>query len=112
VLLVGAGVGITPIRAILEALPQHLDTEVIVRASSREDLPLRDEIASLVHSRAGGLHELLGPREGVRFDARLVRRLVPDVARRDVYVCGPPPFADRVVAAVRRLGVPKDEDPP
>ncbi len=109
VLLVGAGLGVTPIRAILEALPAGTDTSVIVRASRRQDLVLQDELVALVRARSGALHELLGPRDSVRFDQRVLRRLVPDVAQRDIYVCGPDGFAEKLVAAARRLGVPEEQ---
>jgi len=108
VLLVGAGVGVTPLRALLEDLPRHVDATVIVRATSREELVLHDELTALVTARDGQIHEVLGPRDSVRFDVRLLNNLVPDVARRDVYVCGPEGFADRLVAAARRLGVPTE----
>ena len=108
VLLVGAGVGVTPLRALLEDLPLHVDTAVIVRASSREDLVLHEELTSLVTARDGQIHEVIGARNSVRFDVRLLGKLVPDVAQRDVYVCGPDGFADHLVAAARRLGVPPE----
>jgi ferredoxin-NADP reductase len=108
VLLVGAGLGVTPIRAMLEQLPADTDPAVILRASSKQELVLLDEVASLVRLRAGVLHEVIGPRDTVRFDQRVLRRLVPDVAERDVYVCGPEGFSDRLVAAAQRLGVPEE----
>jgi len=36
-----------------------------------------------------------------------LRRLVPDIAQRDVYVCGPESLSRTVVAAARVLGVPE-----
>ncbi len=108
VLLVGAGVGVTPIRAILEHLPIEADVSLVLRASRREELVLHQELEALVRSRSGRVHEVLGSRDSVRFDRRLLRRLVPDVATRDVYVCGPEGFSDHLVAAARHLGVPEE----
>jgi ferredoxin-NADP reductase len=106
VLLVGAGVGITPVRALLEELPEHADVVVILRGSTPEDLVLRDEVADDVARRGGRLLELVGPRDRVRLDADALTELVPDIAGRDVYLCGPEPFQDALVAAARRAGVP------
>jgi ferredoxin-NADP reductase/DMSO/TMAO reductase YedYZ heme-binding membrane subunit len=106
VVLIAAGVGVTPIRAILEELPASVDTHVILRASGEGDLVLRDEVARLVEHRRGQLHEVLGPRDKVRVGARELRQLVPDIATRDVYVCGPGEFSKRIAAAARHLGVP------
>ena len=106
VLLVGAGVGVTPIRALLEGLPAHVDASVIVRSSTRDELVLHDELTQLVEARSGRLFELIGPRSRVRIGSKELRKLVPDISRRDVYVCGPDGFADRFVAAVKHAGVP------
>jgi ferredoxin-NADP reductase/DMSO/TMAO reductase YedYZ heme-binding membrane subunit len=107
VLLVGAGVGSTPIRALLQDLPARADVVALLRGSTAEDLVLRDEIAEHVARRGGRLHELVGPRERVPLDAAALRRLVPDLARRDVYVCGPDGFTELLVDALREAGVPK-----
>ena len=53
VLLVGAGVGITPIRALLEDLPDGVDVAVILRGSRPDELVLRDEVAAMVRGRPG-----------------------------------------------------------
>jgi predicted ferric reductase len=108
VLLVGAGVGITPLRALLEDLPERTDVVVVLRASTPADLVHRAEIASLVNHHRGRLHELVGSRHRVRLHAKALRHLVPDVADRDVYVCGPQDFGTDLAAAAARLGVPDD----
>lgn len=109
VLLVGAGVGITPLRALLEDLPVWTDVVVVVRASSPHELVHRDEVAALVKQRGGQLHEIIGPRHKIRLNARTMRRVVPDIAERDVYVCGPEGFSSEIVEAALRLGAAPDQ---
>jgi predicted ferric reductase len=109
VALIGAGVGITPLRALLEDLPASIEVTLIVRASTPEDIVHRDELASLVSHRGGQFHEVIGARHEVRLDARLLRGLVPDIAHRDVYICGPEGFSESIVAAALRLGVDRDQ---
>jgi predicted ferric reductase len=109
VLLIAAGVGITPLRALLEDLPGDTDIVVIVRASTVADVVHRAEIAALVEHRAGRLHELIGSRHKVRLNARTLRHLVPDVADRDVFVCGPAGFDAEVITAAEKLGVSADQ---
>ena len=108
VALIAAGVGITPLRALLEDLPESVDVTVVVRASTTEDIVHRDEVADLVQRRGGQLHELVGSRRRVRLDAGSLRRLVPDIAASDVYICGPEGFNQLVVAAACKLGVHRD----
>jgi ferredoxin-NADP reductase len=108
VLLVAAGVGVTPMRAILEDLPAQVDVVVMLRAPTREDVIFHDEMDALVEERGGRLHLLVGSRHRVRLDHRLLGQLVPDIAERDVYVCGPEGFTDRILGAARRLGVGPD----
>ena len=107
VLLAAAGVGATPVRAMLDDLPLHVDVVAILRGKSRHDLVLRDEIARAVNERGGRLHELVGPRSHARLDAEGLAQLVPDVAGRDLYVCGPSSFALALIGAARALGVPE-----
>jgi len=107
VVLIGAGVGITPLRALLEDLPEWVEVTVIVRASSPEDIVHRDEVAGFVAHRGGQFHELVGSRHQVPFDASALGQLVPDLARCDVYICGPEGFSNRVLSAARKLGVPR-----
>jgi ferredoxin-NADP reductase len=108
VLLAGAGVGSTPLRALLEDLPRWTDVVVLLRAHTREQLVLRDEIAALVDDLDGRLYELVGPRAEVRLDAAALTWLVPDLAERDVFVCGPPGFTGAVKDSVRAAGTPRD----
>ncbi|MFJ9965118.1 hypothetical protein [Streptomyces avermitilis] len=49
---------------------------------------------------------MTGPREAVRLDAPALGTLVPDIADRDVFICGPDDFTRTVIAAARDAGVP------
>ena len=106
VTLVAAGVGITPIRAMLEDLPAASNVTVIIRATRPEDVVHGAEMRSLVTAREGRYFELLGSRDEVNLDAHTLGQLVPDIAANDIFVCGPAGFTEGVVAAARRLGVP------
>ena len=37
---------------------------------------------------------------------KMLRRILPDIARHDVYLCGPPGLAEESYAALREAGVP------
>lgn len=108
IVLIGAGVGISPIRALLEDLPERTDVTVILRASSIEDLVHRDEVTQLVSERGGQLHEIVGPRKKVHVDGKALRKLVGNVSNTDVYVCGPAGFSEDITEALLRLGARRE----
>jgi ferredoxin-NADP reductase len=107
-LLVAGGIGVTALRSLLEDLPRESAPVVVLRATTAEDMVLAKEVAELVQSRGGRLHEIVGTREQADLDARSLTRLVPDLMERDLYVCGPEEFVDYVVDLARRLGVPDE----
>lgn len=108
VVLIGAGVGITPLRALLEELPISLTVSVLTRATHESELVHREEIAALVAERGGTLHELVGPRHRVKLDAGTLRRMVPGLASSDVYICGPATFTDQLTSTLAKLGVTQE----
>jgi len=108
VTLIAAGVGITPIRAMLEDLPSHVNVNVIVRATRSDDIVHAEEMKTLVAQREGRYHEVVGSRETVRLDDGVLESLVPNIRANDVFVCGPAGFTDAIVASARRLGIPHE----
>jgi ferredoxin-NADP reductase len=106
VVLVGAGVGSAPILSLLQDLPAATDVVVLLRASTEQELILRDAIASELHRRGGRLVELPGSRRDVPLDADALRSLIADVRRRDAYVCGPEAFTASLGHSLREAGVP------
>ncbi|MDA8381284.1 MAG: ferric reductase-like transmembrane domain-containing protein [Actinomycetota bacterium] len=106
VALIGAGIGVTSVRSLLEDLPKGTSPAVVLRASSDADTALHKEVADLVAHQKGTLHEILGNRGKVRLDGKALLRLVPDLRQRDVYVCGPEEFVGSMMSVCRGLGVP------
>jgi predicted ferric reductase len=106
VAMIAGGVGITPIRALLEEMSG--DVAVVYRALRPEDIILRAELEALARERGAELHYVVGDhRGGELLSADHLLRLVPDIAARDVYVCGPPAMTDATRASLARSGVPR-----
>lgn len=108
VTLIGGGVGITPIRAIMEEFPPNVEVDVIFRASKKEDLVLKEELDYLAEKRGARVHYLIGPRSEHPMDAKYIMRIVPTFRDSDVYICGPTPLVDAVREAARNVGIPKN----
>jgi predicted ferric reductase len=117
VALIGAGVGVTPLRALAEGLAYAPGEAVLLYRFTREPL-FRAEFEALARDR--GLRVLglpghrrapdswLGDGTGPVDDAAALRSFVPDLAERDVYVCGPGPWAEDVRRAALAAGVPAE----
>ncbi|MFD7709317.1 ferric reductase-like transmembrane domain-containing protein [Streptomyces sp. NPDC059785] len=106
-LLIAGGVGVTPIRAILEDIEGH--AVVIYRVGGERDAVLYDELRDLALAKGAELHLVTGPPVPDRLAPRELGRLVPDVADRDVFLCGPPPMMNAVLRTLGDLGVPKQQ---
>ena len=98
VALIGAGVGITPLRALLEDLPRHVDVIVVVRASATDEPCTATRSPLLSSGRGGRVYAVIGPRHKVRFDARFFAascRISPPATSMSV---------DRAASRKRRVG--------
>ena len=105
--LIGGGVGITPIRALLEELPSDRDISLIYRTSNEEGLIFLDEITQLAKRKNARLHVLPGSRKLYPLDARHLEQLVPNIREAEIYICGPTPLTEIVRESARALGMPK-----
>jgi ferredoxin-NADP reductase len=111
VLLIGGGIGITPLRALFETLPAAPDDLTFVyRASHDADIVFRDELRQLAHQRGAKLRFVIGRRAELGHDplsAAALAANVPDLVHHDVYLCGPRGMTDAATAALRAAGVPR-----
>jgi ferredoxin-NADP reductase len=111
VLLVAGGIGITPIRALLQTLPGDPgDITLLYRAGTERDVVFRDELTTLAGLRGATVHFLTGHRRELGYDplaADVLAANVPGLRDRDVYVCGPDGMTAAAVAALRAAGVPR-----
>ncbi|MFH9551471.1 ferric reductase-like transmembrane domain-containing protein [Streptomyces sp. NPDC017435] len=106
-LLIAGGVGVTPIRALLEEIHGH--AVVIYRVAGERDAVLYDELRELAVAKGAELHLVTGPPVPDRLAPRELLALVPDIAERDVFLCGPPPMMNAVLGTLRELDVPKPQ---
>ncbi|MGA8113089.1 MAG: ferric reductase-like transmembrane domain-containing protein [Actinocatenispora sp.] len=117
-LLIGAGIGITPLRALLEDLPYRPgEAALVYRATHHADFALRAELDAVARHRGARIYYLDGPSPrrpswlpgslAHLSDVDALRWVAPDVAERDVYVCGPPQWSAVVRAALHDAGVPR-----
>lgn len=114
VALIGAGVGITPLRSLAEGMDYGPGEAVLLHRWTSEPL-FAGELAHLAATRGLQVVDLPGRRRHPESwlgdaplvdDTTLLHGWVPDLAERDVWVCGPAPWADAVRRSCLALGVP------
>jgi predicted ferric reductase len=102
--LIAGGVGITPLRALFATLPGPVT--LIYRASSWPEVVFKGELDAIAQNRDGtSVHYLIGSREQSPLTGELLTELVPDLRRRDVYLCGPTGMITAAVTALHSAGV-------
>ncbi len=119
VAMLACGIGITPMKALLEDLDYARGDAVLVyRARSLDELALRGEIEALAANRGVAVHYLVGPRMTSRTswlpagaqawgEAEAVLRLVPGLRQHDVFLCGPDAWMSSARSAVLAAGLPE-----
>ena len=111
-LLIAGGVGITPMRALLEELTGSV--VLLYRVHTKADAVLLAELEALAETRGAQIHVLTG-RTGAGsppnnpFAPAALAALVPDIVDRDIFVCGPPPMMAAVLRSLRELRVPRQQ---
>ena len=117
VTMLGCGVGVTPLLALLWDLPYGFGKATLVYRTRRPDeVAFLDELEWLSRHRGVRLVPLVGPRAAAGSwlpaefadyeDTAALLALSPDIAGHDVYVCGPDTWTAAVLRAARQAGVP------
>lgn len=112
-LLIAGGIGITPIRAILEGLGNAAkDAVVLYSVRTAGDLALAGELDAISKKTGAKLHYIFSekaPAGGIKgiLDKPTLAKLVKDASKRKVALCGPPAMMDAVEQSLMELGVAK-----
>jgi predicted ferric reductase len=113
-LLLASGIGITPIRALLEdAVAQNLDVVLLYGCRTKEDLVFKKELDALGKKSKITIHYILSRENNYpknvsgRIDREKIKSLVKDYKNREVYLCGPVAMLDSLQKEVTTLGIEK-----
>ena len=107
-LMIAGGIGITPIRALVESLAGECDVVLVYGAKTANDLVFAAELRALtprchfIVSRSANADG--GYLQG-RIDGAMLERLVPDIHGRETFLCGPPAMMKSVIDALCTLRV-------
>ena len=117
--LIASGIGITPIRSLLEdsALRPH-EATILLRGSDPDQRYLWNEVVDLGRATQSDVFAMVGPRaaDGEAWQSAEDRNrgvtllsAFPHLLESDVYVCGPQAWTDLVVRDARLAGVPEHQ---
>jgi predicted ferric reductase len=121
VVMLACGIGVTPMKALLEDMDYAPgDATLIYRARSEPDVVFRRDLDLLATQRGVDVHYVIGHRirgrkswlpesAAATKDEQALRRLVPDIYNRDVFICGPDEWMQAAATAARHLGVPEEQ---
>jgi ferredoxin-NADP reductase len=87
------------------------DVVAIYRVLAEEDIVFAGELARLERTRGVKVHYVVGdhstPEGSGLLSPEHLARLVPDLAEREVYLCGPPAMTNVTEQRLRAAGVPR-----
>src|SRR5262249_5305945 len=111
VALIAGGIGITPLRALLQTLPKMPgDVTLLYRAASEDDVVFRDELHAIADRVGVDVRILpgsdIGDDQTDQLGIPALRHHIPDIAHRDVFVCGPPAMLNAVRRRLAAMKVP------
>jgi predicted ferric reductase len=114
--IVVAGIGITPVRALVQdALLRRGEASMLLRASTPNDTYLWNEVEKLAAEKGIAVTTMVGRRgsDGPGWMTQeaadrgvTLQSLFPDLAESDLYLCGPTAWVTLVEAEARSTGLP------
>lgn len=114
-----AGIGVTPIRALLEERPyREGEATILLRATSEAQTPLWGEVEELASAAGIAVMTMVGRRPGdadtwMSADAveagTRIDTVFPDLAASDLHVCGPSEWSQLVIRDARAARVPSGQ---
>jgi predicted ferric reductase len=117
VVLAGAGVGITPLRALAEGLDYAPGDAILLQRYTDEPLFAHEfdllathrglQVLPLVGHRTSA-SSVLGPASHGVDELVALQGWIPDLSERDVFLCGPTAWTEGVESLMVAAGVPRD----
>jgi predicted ferric reductase len=113
VLFIVGGIGVAPVKAMLERLDSHHQPIVLYRASRHDDLVYASELREMARGLGGELMTLVGPTATLAvkdpFSGKVLGKAIPDLTERVALLCGPERLLWAGRAGLREAGVASED---
>jgi len=113
-LCIAGGIGITPIRSLIEESDTRFDSILLYSNGKVSDIVFRKELEDLSKTRKLQIHHFITDQEPPpawantgRINSVAVQKLVPDISEREIFLCGPVVFMNAMKEILSELGVDK-----
>ena len=108
-LMIAGGVGIGPIRSLLERIGPETEPVILYRARSEKELVHVEELNELVGRVNGRVQTIVGPTSSLTvkdpFSTAVLLNSVPDLKEREVVVAGPESLLFAAYKGLRAAGI-------
>ena len=112
-LFIVGGIGVAPVKAMLERLDRRHQPIVLYRASRHDDLVYANELRGMARELGGELMTLVGPTATLAvkdpFSGKVLRKAIPDLTDRVTMLCGPERLLWAGRAGLREAGVASED---
>ncbi|MEO7617255.1 MAG: hypothetical protein ABIS59_00260, partial [Candidatus Saccharibacteria bacterium] len=103
-LMIAGGIGITPMRALIEAAPKGQDITILYACNNPEEAPLLNELKHLKSLAKLKIVPIFSNTDG-RLTPEVIQKYVPDVSTREVYLCGPDPMVKGLTSYLKSINI-------
>ncbi|MFA5163705.1 MAG: ferric reductase-like transmembrane domain-containing protein [Patescibacteria group bacterium] len=116
VLMIAGGIGITPIKAMIEELGQQAKDIILICANkSLKEIVFKEELAALtqLNPRLKIFHilsqEKIDGYDYGRLDLEKITKFSPDLTERDIFICGPEMMTKSIIKILKTLKIKKSQ---
>jgi predicted ferric reductase len=110
VLFIVGGIGVAPVKAMLERLDRRHQPIVLYRVNRHDDLVYANELRTMARELGGELMTLVGPTATLAvkdpLSSKVLSEAIPDLTERVAILCGPERLLWAGRAGLRDAGVP------
>lgn len=111
VLCIAGGIGITPVRSLMEQLAKKgRDVVLLYSNKTQKDIIFKGELENVASQYNAKIVHIISEEPGYtgekgKLDGEKIAKIVPDANQREVFLCGPVPMMNAIIPALKKLGI-------
>ncbi len=112
-LLIAGGIGVTPIRTIIESLSSNKKDVILIYSNrTKEDILFKKELSKIAKRKNVKIYYIVTSDKAWKGDSRrlnleVIQHYIKDIQDRDSYICGPPRMIESIKKSLQSIGIPR-----